>query len=265
MSTEFISFLSAPGSAIVGYDHSKPSSEQSSTIPATFVEAMSVRETVFVQEQGVPLDNEFDVDDARSFHWVVYASVAANTVPSADSAGRKGSASETTRIPVGTIRLVPPPHPPHPDSGSHHSIDNAEAATPVSNTGAQDFHSKWHDGKESYVKLGRLATLPAYRGLGLGRLLVNAALEWARNNPGKVIPLKSAASREAAKVEGGLGEGDERWKGLVLVHAQTSVERMWAKYNFERDDQMGVWDEEGIDHIGMWRRITVKAEEQIIR
>ncbi|KAI9845907.1 MAG: hypothetical protein M1837_004443 [Sclerophora amabilis] len=268
MSTEFIAFLSPPGSAISGYDRAALSSAQASSVPQTFVEAMSVRETVFVEEQHVALNNEFDMDDARSFHWVVYASVANTIDATPGKGGRKGSGSETARMPVGTIRLVPPPHPPHPEPGSQHKIDNnnaeGAAAAPVASEG-RAVRSKWHDGKEPYVKLGRVATLPAYRGLGLGRLLVNAALEWAGNNPEAVMPLKSAASREAAKIEGGLGRAAERWKGLVLVHAQRSVERMWTKHGFEKDEGMGVWDEEGIEHVGMWRRIPVKAEERVIR
>jgi predicted GNAT family N-acyltransferase len=31
---------------------------------------MEVREQVFVKEQNIPLENEFDADDARSCHWV---------------------------------------------------------------------------------------------------------------------------------------------------------------------------------------------------
>lgn len=53
-----------------GYDRKLPSSEQPENIPQTFLDAMEVREQVFVHEQGVPLDNEFDADDARACHWV---------------------------------------------------------------------------------------------------------------------------------------------------------------------------------------------------
>jgi hypothetical protein len=51
------------------YD-SKLDQTQQSGIPKTFLDAMEVREKVFVEEQGVPLDNEFDSDDHRSCHWV---------------------------------------------------------------------------------------------------------------------------------------------------------------------------------------------------
>jgi len=51
---------------------------------------MVVREAVFVDEQKVALENEFDEEDPRCWHWVLYA------------AGEPES-------PVGTIRLVPFP------------------------------------------------------------------------------------------------------------------------------------------------------------
>ncbi|KAI9810101.1 MAG: hypothetical protein M1827_006712 [Pycnora praestabilis] len=256
MSTEFITFLAPPGESITGYDRTAPSTSQASPVPETFKEAMSIREEVFVHEQHVPLENEFDADDSRSFHWIVYASVsnAQGGSPNSGAEDRKNSA--TNRMPVGTIRLVPPPHPPHPKPGTTHAIDNAEAEGPD----ADETMSKtsFHDGKEPYIKLGRLATLPAYRGLGLGRLLVNGALDWASKNPQAILPLRSPTSREAARVESGSSEAQEQWHGLVLLHAQKSVQGMWGKYGFDTDGSMGVWDEEGIDHVGMWKRIQVK-------
>jgi hypothetical protein len=66
--TPFISFLGPTN--LDGYDRKRPPSEQPGNIPKTFLDAMEVREQVFVKEQGVPLDNEFDADDARACHWV---------------------------------------------------------------------------------------------------------------------------------------------------------------------------------------------------
>ncbi len=254
MSTEFISFLPPPGDAIANYDRTLTSSDQPPNVPGIFKEAMSVREEVFVDEQHVPLENELDADDARSFHWVVYASVS-NIQGSESGDGRKSS--ETARMPVGTVRLVPPPHPPHPEPGSTHAIDNAEAEEPPANGGERK--TSFHDGKEPYVKLGRLATLKPYRGLGLGRLLLNAALNWAARNPHAILPLPSPTSREAAKVDGTISSSDETWNGLILVHAQESLEQMYAKYGFSKDEEMGIWIEEGIKHVGMWRRVELKT------
>lgn len=44
----------------------------------------------------------------------------------------------------------------------------------------------------------------------------------------------------------------------MLVHAQVAVEKVWKRYGFFKDESLGVWDEEGIDHIGMWRRLELK-------
>lgn len=68
MGTPFIAFLEP--SNLDGYKRKLPFSEQPDSIPKTFLDAMEVREEVFVKEQGVPLDNEFDSDDSRACHWV---------------------------------------------------------------------------------------------------------------------------------------------------------------------------------------------------
>ena len=48
-----------------------------------------------------------------------------------------------------------------------------------------------------------------------------------------------------------------KWKGLVLVHAQVDVESMYQRLGFETDDSLGRWDEEGIEHVGMFKRISL--------
>lgn len=53
---------------------------------------------------------------------------------------------------------------------------------------------------------------------------------------------------------------DDVWKGLVLVHAQADIENVWKKFGFEKDESMGTWDEEGIVHLGMWKRIQMEPE-----
>ena len=227
---------------------------------------MSIRETVFVQSQSVPLENELDADDPRAWHWVVYASVG---VPKGgrgegDQSARRGSGpgsgSISGRVPVGTLRLVPPPHPPHPAPGSHHAIDNAEGGAPPPAAAQQSptptaalAPARLHASTEPYVKLGRLATLPDYRGLGLGRLLVNTALEWV--------------GRNAERVSGGGGDpvareregGEDGWRGLVLVHAQVGVRGFWEGLGFVQYVGLGEWWEEGIRHVGMWRRVEVRG------
>jgi len=44
-------------------------------IPEGFIDAMSVRVEVFVNEQKIALENELDFDDKRCFTWTAYASV----------------------------------------------------------------------------------------------------------------------------------------------------------------------------------------------
>ncbi|KAI9831187.1 MAG: hypothetical protein M1826_003852 [Phylliscum demangeonii] len=246
--TEFLAFLPAPGDIVRTYDAGASPSEQGAQIPRAFRDAMTVRTTVFVEEQCIPAAHERDDDDARSFHWVAYASVFGSGVK--DSSGSR-KASETKKMPAATVRLVPPPHPPHPGSPSA----DRSTSTPAQQ-GPPPPRSRWHDGVEPYVKLGRLATVPAYRGLGLARFVAGSALEWAGLHPFALVPLPSPTSTEAAKARGFLGPRPE-WKGLVLVHAQKRVQEMWRKLGFEVDDQLGEWLEEGIVHVGMWKRIAV--------
>lgn len=230
---------------------------------------MSIREEVFVDEQSFPLAHECDDNDARSFHWVVYASVSSTTHTASD--GRRSS--EGSRVPVGTIRLVPPPHEaPHPNAGpsdggsptqrngqrAEHSSDHRAGDDHAATGASQNPTSPFRDAQESYVKLTRLAVLKPYRRLGLARLLINSALEWAGKHPELIMPVADPTVREARKMATGEAERDERWNGLVLVHAQVGVERMWAGHGFVRDEGMGVWVEDGVEHVGMWRRVPVK-------
>ena len=250
MSTQFITLLPPPGPSVLTYpiDGSPPPS----SIPQTFVEALSVREVVFVHEQCCSFETEIDDDDARSWHWVVYASVSGPKVftkKDVDNPTEEGRrVSEGGKVAVGTVRLVPPPHPKHPTPGKRYAGDDVGEASVI---GEPDRATDLHDGREAYVKLGRMATLKEYRGLGLGRLLVNTALEWAAKHPDNVYEgPEDPVERE--KMEG------SAWKGLVLVHAQSDIEKFWASFGFVRDDGMGEWWEEGIRHVGMWKRLDIR-------
>ncbi|PWW71935.1 hypothetical protein C7212DRAFT_69919, partial [Tuber magnatum] len=105
-----------------------------------FRDAMVVRKAVFVEEQGVPAENELDENDKRSYHMVAYDS--------------DGDASE--KVPIGTIRIIPGPHKSHPGEPAPIGQEHA-----------------------NHLKLGRWATSKAYRGHGVGRKLIDAAVEWA--------------------------------------------------------------------------------------
>lgn len=97
-------------------------------------------------------------------------------------------------------------------------------------------------------------------GLGLSRLLVKAALSWlAENSPTAVTPLSPAAA-EQRRLELGYDPEHSLFNGLVLIHAQSAVEKVWTKLGFVKDESMGTWWEEGIEHIGMWKRVELKPE-----
>lgn len=166
--SEFISFLPPPGAALANYDSTALHTSQPDDVPEVFCDAMSVRTEVFVEEQKIPMENEFDEDDPRSFHWVAYASVGTSSAEQAAvkegesvTSRRKGSTAQ--KLAVGTIRMVPPPHPPHPEPSSHHAIDNHEGLPPGAASGLRS--TQVHNGNEPYVKLGRLAVLPPFRGM----------------------------------------------------------------------------------------------------
>lgn len=190
-------------------------------MPPLFLSALSVRIPVFVDEQHCSAENEIDEDDARSWHWIIFM----------EGAG--------VRTAVGTIRLVPVT----PLIGHTKNEESGEKAL-------EPRHGKtemW-DGKEPFVKLGRMATLKGYRKLGLGRLLVKAALDWVETNTDKVMGQIEVVADE---------DKEDKWRGLILVHAQKEIEQFWASVGFVRDDGMGTWWEEGIEHVGMWRRLDL--------
>ncbi|KAH7080853.1 hypothetical protein FB567DRAFT_449043 [Paraphoma chrysanthemicola] len=264
--TEFMSMLPPPKEKLDGYDNTKPYRRQTITVPPLFADAMSVREAVY-GEQGVPLEAEFDEDDARSWHWIAYASVASTSAPPKDlrvdspkSSGddSRRSSAAASRLPVATIRLVPPPH--GPNKYVHHSQgDKHGDADPPEGEPAHP--------AEPYVKLGRLATLGAYRGLGLASLLVNAALDYAKQNSDLIYKPPSPTALERAQIKDHSKE-QLAWNGLVMIHAQANIKRMWEKHGFQEElrNELGEveiaaephWIEEGIEHIGMWKRIEVK-------
>lgn len=185
-------------------------------MPPLFLSALRVRIPVFVHEQHCSLRGEIDADDARSWHWVAFA----------------GDGDDDTAA-VAALRLVPPPNEEgNPEKGG--GTDEQGRRTSPSHT-----PSRFWDGREPYVKVGRVATRSEYRGQGAATELLGAALDWAGRNKDKF------------RLEG----GEEEWRGLVLSHAQRWVKGWWEKIGFEEDEGMGVWWEEGIEHVGMWRRV----------
>lgn len=182
--------LPPPGSVVA--PNGFPADPRPAGAPKIFLDAMEVRIKVFCDEQNCDVEPELDEDDPRSWHWVAY-----HTTESGQEE------------PASVIRIVPPPHGPHPN-------------------GFNDLH------EEHYVKLGRVATMPNHRRKGLSRLLTEEAFRW----------LAAHKSEVAAD-----------YNGLVLCHAQVVVEKMYERLGFTTDEKLGRWDEEGIEHLGMWKRV----------
>jgi predicted GNAT family N-acyltransferase len=224
-----------------GYDRSLHASEQRVNLPSTFLDAMAVREGVFVKEQGIPLLMEADADDCRSCHWVAY-----DRLP-----------GDTQLRPAGTLRLVPYPHDPHPLPGWSWDIDTEGETNSLDSKPIPyiiDRATTFHDGLEPYIKFGRWAVLKEFRGRGIANRLVNTALEWAKKNPEYFKPALNSP------MVAGLDSHRTIWNGLVCIHAQEYLVKAWSKFGFEVDEAMGKWTEARIPHVGMFLRIDVPRE-----
>ena len=175
--------------------HGFPADPRPKGVPKIFSDAMDVRIEVFIDEQKCEIGPELDEDDPRSWHFVLYE-----------------INEDGEEEPMSVIRIVPPPHPPHPN-------------------GYED------PNEEPYIKLGRVATLKRARGKGLSRQLTDEAFAWCAKNSNSI------------------GEG---WNGNVLTHAQVVIEKMYQRLGFVTDEKLGRWDECGIEHLGMWKRLEVQ-------
>lgn len=95
--------------------------------------------------------------------------------------------------------------------------------------------------------MGRLATRREFRGRGFARTLIEEAVTWASTHKGDVV-------REWRDERG------ERvlWRGLFLAHAQVDKEGWYEGMGWRTDEGLGRWDECGIWHVGMWKRVVVE-------
>ena len=149
--------------------------------------------------------------------------------------GRRGK--EGGEVPAATVRLVP--------AQTHKLVGRGGDGGEVGEDGVPcepDYaRSEVWDGAEAFVKIGRLATVRGCRGRGLGRVLVEAAMQFAGGHGREMVS----------------GKGVGVWKGLVCAHAQVGVEGWYCGLGFVSDGGMGRWVEEGIEHVGVWRRVEV--------
>ncbi|KAN0079634.1 Acyl-CoA N-acyltransferase [Elaphomyces granulatus] len=204
--------------------------------PPILNDALSIRRTVFVDEQGCSADGELDDDDARSWHWVMYASHSRSQAPPPPSSSPSNSnnpGSDSSRIPVAVIRLVPPPHAAHPHPYAHSSSSSSSSE------------------EEPYIKLGRIAVLSSHRGHGLSRLLLQTVENWALSHADE-INSNSANSNSHQNQNKNIIP----WKGLILIHSQVQVQSIYERFGYRVDESMGMWYEEGICHVGMWKRVV---------
>ena len=95
-----------------------------------------------------------------------------------------------------------------------------------------------------------------FRSAGVAKILANAAITWARQNPTYFNP--SVAELGMEKLGARRTSEIPVWKGLMCVHSQEQVEKAWVKWGFKRDEEMGIWDEEGILHVGMFQRLNIE-------
>lgn len=196
-----IKLQSPPGNVVA--PNGFPADPRPAGAPKEFLDAMDIRIKVFCDEQNCAIEPELDEDDPKSWSWIAYQKLP-------------GSNQD---IPVSTIRLTPPPHPPHPNG-----FDDPN--------------------EEPYVKLSRVATIAEARGQKLNKILMDTAFAYLAANPRSV---------------------DEGWRGLLLTHAQVYIEGMYLKLGFITDDRLGRWDEEGIEHLGMWKRLDLSTTSEGLR
>lgn len=185
--------------------------------------------------------------------WTAYASVPGHIQPIPSNGGHPNRRQSTsTKLPIGTIRLVPPPNNATHHFDKHRFMDGRPYTGPP--------RSLIHNGKEAFIKLGRLAILKEFRKVGVSKLLIDSALTMAHDYPYVISEPPSASAKEELRdTLGEILDMNTDWEGLVLIHAQVGLQKFWARWGFELDEGLGVWDEEGIDHVAMWKRLDLKS------
>lgn len=128
-----------------------PQSNTQSAVPYTFKvdswtklerDAKSIRKAVFIEEQNIPEQDEWDAQDAISQHFVMYSNLESTHVENKVLENRAPQA-------IATARLL-----------KNNSI-------------------------------GRVAVLKAYRGQGVGRLIMQKVIEYAKQEHLEYVTLSS--------------------------------------------------------------------------
>ena len=256
---DLVPCLSPPGKSVhlyPVYDSDAPVPER---VPNIFADAMIVRKAVFVDEQGCRLSEEIDADDEKAYHWVVYADFERPKRGAQSGKTQIAPTNEYQRckarggtVAIGTIRLVLPPHGHHPLPSSVDGVGGVD----VARIPGGDQMTDYHNGRELYVKIGRMAVIDEWRGQGIAKFLVEKALHFANRNRREMGLLPSSSEEEKkAKQELGIKFEDLKWHGLVLAHSQKSAISFYKKLGFIHDEKLGSWIEEGIEHVAMWKKL----------
>ena len=238
-----------PGSSIFAfrsYILQSPTSEAVAQpeLPSELKSAFALRFSVFVDEQKASVESEIDSDDPRSWHFVALVTPPGNPA----SSGNLGDGgTEKEHIVAATLRIVPVSSTPSVAEEAHGASPGGLAQGPSHKPTAL-----W-DGSEPYIKIGRVATLSSHRRMGFAQSLVESAVDWAGRHR-EILRQPNGGELTQENTERSF---DNQWNGLILVHAQKAVKLFWEKLEFVEDEGMGVWWEEGLEHIGMWRRTTI--------
>lgn len=120
-----------------------------------------------------------------------------------------------------------------------------------------DRPTDFHNGKEPYYKLGRVAVLPEYRGDNAGKRLWDIATQWLQENPTYFNPSVRELGSDVMKVTN--VNDIPKWNGLVCIHAQEALIRVYESWGFQVDNTFGKFYQDGIPHVGMWTRLPIDA------
>ncbi|CAK7562409.1 MAG: hypothetical protein SEPTF4163_000252 [Sporothrix epigloea] len=279
----FTTFVSRPNTNAYVRSFAPSAQPRGDEIDKTFLDAMKVRYKVFILEQKVPLECELDEDDPRSCHWVAYlrggvdgtsptsqlAIGCIRAVPYPQPLHPIPGAAYTIVDGVNQIKgrwvfreeaacdgetsgpFLPPPPPSYstpPSQLEFVPVSAKDALAAAAEVAGPDRVTSLHNGKEPYIKLGRIAVLSDYRGLHLGQYLVQTALDWIKANPTYFDQHDPEAEAATAEI---------KFDGLVCVHAQVHALGFYTRLGFVVDEDMGTWWEEGIPHVGMFLRLDL--------
>lgn len=120
-----------------------------------------------------------------------------------------------------------------------------------------------YNGREAFVKLGHLAILKEFRKVGVSKLLIDSALTVAHDYPYVIAdPLSASFKEELRDTLGEILDMNTDWNVLVLIHSPLGLQKFWARRGVQLDEGLGIREEEGIDHVAMWKRLDLKAAAQ---